>query len=232
VKIVVTHLTRMKPGFVCVAGVDLATRKAVRPELPRGRQLGTDLLHRNGGPFGIASVVDLGEVCYAGDPPRIEDHLFDPLAAKRIGIASRESYWRLLESSAKTSLRSTFGDALDEDGSHRTVALGAGIASLGCFRPPVTPTLAVTQNNRLRLYVPDGGRYMADLSVADLRFYEADHQTIRRHVVEQVVGRIKRGVSLLLSVGLTHPFPPENPRHWLQVNNIHLADDPTWSGDG
>lgn len=53
-----------------------------------------------------------------------------------------------------------------------------------------------------------------------------DAETIR-----DVAGRLARGVPALLSVGLTRPFsarPDEPPLHWLQVNNIHLEDDPAW----
>jgi hypothetical protein len=36
---------------------------------------------------------------------------------------------------------------------------------------------------------------------------------------------------VILSVGLTRPFRKwgdSEERHWLQVNNIHLEDDPLW----
>jgi hypothetical protein len=53
-RIIVNHLTRMQPGYICVAGVDVSSGQHVRPEL-RGR-LTTDLLTLNGGPFDIASL--------------------------------------------------------------------------------------------------------------------------------------------------------------------------------
>ena len=46
-----------------------------------------------------------------------------------------------------------------------------------------------------------------------------------------VAARLARGVPCLLSVGLTRPFSSREgdaPVHWLQVNNIHLEDDPAW----
>jgi hypothetical protein len=49
--------------------------------------------------------------------------------------------------------------------------------------------------------------------------------------MQRVAERIVGGTGLLLSVGLTRPFsnsPSSPPVHWLQVNNIHLEDDPTW----
>jgi hypothetical protein len=43
--------------------------------------------------------------------------------------------------------------------------------------------------------------------------------------------RLKSGVEAILSVGLTRPWQKWGDtaeRHWLQVNNIHLKDDPLW----
>ena len=49
--LVITHLTRMQPGFICVAGIEPDTGKQIRPVL--GRCLTRDLLHVNGGAFEI-----------------------------------------------------------------------------------------------------------------------------------------------------------------------------------
>jgi hypothetical protein len=50
-------------------------------------------------------------------------------------------------------------------------------------------------------------------------------------VVRDVAARLQRGVDLILSVGLARAWrrdEGEPYRHWLQVNNLHLADDPLW----
>jgi hypothetical protein len=70
-----------------------------------------------------------------------------------------------------------------------------------------------------------------DLSVTDLRLYEKDHKTPRRKLVADVQERIEAGVESILSLGLTRPWRKQGDtteRHWLQVNNIHLKDDPLW----
>jgi hypothetical protein len=61
VKIVVNHLTRMQQGYICVSGLKLGTCHHVRPILS-GNRLSTGLLRRNGGPFDMAVIVDLGTV--------------------------------------------------------------------------------------------------------------------------------------------------------------------------
>src|SRR5215207_4985184 len=51
-QILVNHLTRMQPGYFCVAGVDVNTPRHIRPVLRRGR-LTLDLLSTGGGPFDV-----------------------------------------------------------------------------------------------------------------------------------------------------------------------------------
>ena len=80
-QILVNHLTRMQPGYFCVAGIDVNTEAHVRPVLRRGR-LTIDLLSTGGGPFDVGSVVDLGPATYAGHAPELEDHRFDPSSTR------------------------------------------------------------------------------------------------------------------------------------------------------
>ena len=70
-----------------------------------------------------------------------------------------------------------------------------------------------------------------DLSVTDLRLYEKDGRTPRRDLVQSVQKRLEAGVETILSVGLTRPWQKRGDdaeRHWLQLNNIHLEDNPLW----
>ena len=46
--------------------------------------------------------------------------------------------------------------------------------------------------------------------------------------------RIHGGVRVILSVGLARAFQVSGDtarRHWLQVNNLYLEDDPAWKAD-
>ena len=62
-QLVVSHVTRMQPGYICVAGVEITRGKRVRP-VTYGR-LPTSLLAREGGPFDMAALVELGPVSHA-----------------------------------------------------------------------------------------------------------------------------------------------------------------------
>jgi hypothetical protein len=230
VKIVVNHLTRMKPGYICVAGIDLQSSSHVRPVLAGAQRLTTKLLLANGGPFDMNVVVDLGKTEAKGAAPETEDHLFDPGLAKPIKELDTDAFWKLLRSVSKKTLSEIFGAELTVRGNGRTVDQGTGGASLGCLAPATPPAFYVNPWDKIRVSVTDGA-LSADLSVTDLRLYENDGKTPRAKSVHDLQDRIKAGINVVLSVGLTRPFQASGDsaaRHWLQLNNVHLEDDPGW----
>ena len=212
-----------------MAGADVNTLKHVRPVLRYGR-LTTDLLRRNGGPLDIGSVVDLGPTAYAGHPPELEDHYFDPTRAMWLFEDAPDDYWEFLNQVAQESLAEIFGPALELWEESCTVDVGEGHASLGCLASEERPWLYVDHRGTVRM-VLECVTPSVDLSVTDLRLYERDHKTPRKDLVTDVQDRIEAGVEVILSVGLTRAWRKLNDtaeRHWLQVNNIHLKDDPLW----
>ncbi|MDQ3923000.1 MAG: hypothetical protein M3309_03580 [Actinomycetota bacterium] len=229
-QILVNHLTRMQPGYICVAGVDVNTLKHVRPVLPHGR-LSADLLRRNGGALDIGSVVDLGPTAYAGHAPELEDHYFDPARAMWLFDDDPDDYWEFLNQIAQENLAEIFGPDLEQGDESCTVDVGEGHASLGCLATEERPWLYVDHRGTVRI-VLECITPSVDLSVTDLRLYERDHKTPHRNLVADVQRRIKAGVEVILSLGLTRPWRKQGDtaeRHWLQVNNIHLRDAPLWS---
>jgi hypothetical protein len=228
-RILVNHLTRMQPGYFCAAGIDLETGTHVRPVLRHGR-LTTDLLSTNDGPFDIGSVLYLGSTINTGHAPELEDRRFDPAGARWLYDDGADDYWNALEAVTRESLEEIFGPALELWDESGTVDVGEGRASLGCLKPEKQPWMYVDHRGTVRL-VLDYLMPSVDLSVTDLRLYEGDGRTPRRDLVESVQKRLEAGVKTILSVGLTRPWRKWNDdaeRHWLQLNNIHLKDDPLW----
>ncbi len=228
-QILVNHLTRMQPGYICVAGVEVDTLRHVRPILRRGR-LTVGLTRPNGGSLDIGAVVDIGPTTYAGYAPELEDHRFDPARTKRLFDHGPDDYWEFLTQVVQGDLASIFGPALELWDESGTVEVGEGRASLGCLAPEKQPWLYVDYRGTVRM-VLDYLMPSVDLSVNDLRLYEKDQKTPRRDLVQSVQRRLEAGVEVILSVGLTRPWRKRGDtaeRHWLQVNNIHLRDDPLW----
>jgi hypothetical protein len=231
--ITISHLTRMRPPYICAAG--LYDKYAVRAVT--AGQLHKRLLRSNGGPFAIGAVVDLGVVKDVGSPPELEDCSFNPASAKYVAMEDGRTFWKRLEQVAQPILDSIFGDDLVKRGRWScAVNPGCGAASLGCLKVFGTPQISIrgldshVMRSGLRLAITDPFFGKLDLVITDVRFFEEDFITVNETVVESAQTRIDSGVRLLLSVGLTRAtVPPDNPVHWLQVNNVHLEDDPTWN---
>lgn len=228
--IVVNHVTRMQPGYICVAGLSLDGVAHIRPVLSGARRLGVDLLRRRGGVFDVAEVVNLGPVEHHATPPEVEDYLFDPAQAVAVNTLGPKEFWALLQGVAKKSLRDIFGPALERQNQTFAVTVGSGVASLGCLIPPQDLRIEVNTYDKIRLWMTPE-ELKVSLPVTDLRLYQTDHKTPRTDRVNNLAARIRAGAGVILSIGLTRAWhrPGDSvARHWLQVNNIHLADDPAW----
>lgn len=234
-RIVVTHLTRRQPGFICVAGLDTSTGQHVRPVLGADEALGVHLLAGGGGPFRLGAEVDLGPVTPRGVPPAVENVLFDAKRASRVSDLAPHEFWALLESVAKRSLRGIFGEELHPEGRTAALDAGRGLASLGCLRPSRLLRVYVDPYGNCRVALADGDCSYSRVALADLRAHEPREWTPRDRVVSDLADRALRGEGVLLSVGVpvaAWQKPGDDvERHWLQVNNIHLEHDPLWGVD-
>ena len=227
--IVVNHLTRMKSGYFCAAGINKSKNTHIRPVILYAN-LSTKLLTCNGGPFDMAALVDLGMVHYHGAAPETEDHIFNPKYTRLVKYLKPDEFWELINAHSCPSLREIFGPDLTQHGQGYVVDCGKGICSLGCLLPSDRPRLYINNYGKIRISLVEG-EFQAGLSVTDLRLYEADNETPKKKLVYHVSQRIRDGVKVVLGVGLTRPWKKEGEDkalHWLQVNNIHLEDNPTW----
>ncbi len=225
-EIITTHLTRMKPGYICVAGVEPASDELFRPVLGR-RRLDRALLRKDGGAFGIGALVDLGPTRGVGHPPETEDREFSIENLAYRHLLKPSALWELLTQTSHSRLKRIFGDELRQRESSCTVDIDSGVVSLGHLRPKHITYFGVNPWGRIRIHVSDG-EFHLDLSVTDIRLYKSDQQTVRRRIMQSVSDRLSK-TSVILAVGLTRAWRKENDeaeRHWLQVNNIHLEEDP------
>ncbi len=233
-KILINHLTRMHGGHICVAGVDLQTRRHVRPVMQQWG-MPCELLARYGGPFDMARIVELGNLRPKPSPPHVEDVVYVSSWAKAERTAEPHEFWNLLHELAGTRLRDIFGSALRRVGQSRWgTDIGRGSASLGCLRPNGKPQLYLGEKRdgkrQIRIKLSDG-EVRADASVTDLRLFRDDHATPDADLVRGVAKWIQDSDCVLLGVGLTRPYRPSEDSdalHWLQVNNIYLQEDPVW----
>jgi hypothetical protein len=229
--IVVHHLTRMQQGFICVAGIDLRTQLQVRPVLDR--QMPIEMLSAHGGLFDIGRIIELGPTRFVGRVPEVEDQWFDAAAATYTSDMPSAEFWDLLQKIAQEKLGMIFSSDLEQHGSTCAVAEAAGLRSLGCYWA-----------NGGRLFIDEGrerrpiryawraGNHTFNVPVTDIRLFGADHVTPCRATVCSLAERIAAQPRVLVSVGLSRPyrkFSDETPRHWLQINNFHMPDNPCWT---
>lgn len=223
-RIIVNHLTRMNEGYICVAGIDVRSGQHIRPV--QTRRLTTDLLATNGGPFALASLVDLGAVTLHGSPPEVEDHFFNPFQARLIHEVTHEHFWKLLQNVAKTSILDIFGPAIKSSNRGYVVDKGTGEASLGCLIPADLPHIYIDNYGKIRIQMTDGN-LAVNLSVTDIRLFETDHQTPKADLIRNFDMQMQQRASVILSLGLARAWqrPGDTAeRHWLQVNNIHFEE--------
>jgi hypothetical protein len=234
-RIVVNHLTRMQPGFICVAGIDMETKQQVRPVVAAHRRMQSFLLASKGGPFDISALVEIGETKPVPDPPHVEDHEFDWMRARRLKYIEPERYLKMLVYVLRENLADVFGAAPELIASGSCyLPEGSGVRSLGCIRPRGACRLQLVEREgkppAIRMSFVDRGARV-NLSVTDIRLCSSDFCTPDPCAVQRVADRLEAGASCILSVGLTRPYPRvdgERPERWLQVNNIHFEENPGW----
>jgi len=228
-RVAINHLTRMQPGYICVAGIDLDTGRNVRPVL--NSRLRRNLLALEGGVFEIGRVVELGVVKYVGRAPETEDYLFDPANAKALEKLSDKQFWNLVSKSAAGSLNEIFGDDLHPQGRGLALSMNKGKVSLGCLRTKTPPILSIAEffgKERLRVCILDAGTEYW-ISVTDIRLYEKDQATLKYDQIHRLTQLLRKGEEAVMCVGLARPWlkPGDTERrHWLQLNNIHLKNHP------
>jgi hypothetical protein len=228
-RIVVNHVTRMAFPRICVAGVDPETLEHVRPTTTPIDPITRNLLRKRGGPFGVGAVVDLGTVVPEPTPPETEDHRFKTTEARHVDDMAGGEFLELLNEVSAPDLARAFGPTLGRVGWKYAVEVGHGEASLAVIRARNQLDLTVDdQFGRLQLRFNDVNP-PTYLSVTDVRFYEADQETIKTDVVDDVSRRLKNGVDAFLMLGLARAYQASNDdreRHWLQLNGLCLVDKP------
>ncbi len=232
IRIVVNHLTRITSDFVCVAGVDVKRGTHVCP-VPSGGPLKKDVLARHRRAFDIGNVVDLGVSVLAPEKPHIENVVVRPSRASVYAKAPPDKFWQMLTRLARRSLRDIFGkDLVPLVRLTYGTKPGEGDVSLGCLIPSERPYLHVVAGplGKPEIFNDTGATEIyTEVPVADLRLYSGDFGVPDRKKVVAAANRLSESKGIILGVGLTRipGLSAEHPHaNWLQVNNIHLKEDP------
>jgi len=236
-QIMINHLTRMQPGLMCTAGIDLATGNHVRPVM--GRPLPVNLLARNGGPFGLGRVLELGDSTFCGRFPEIEDRKFNPDSVTVVYQAEYSELYEKCNEVAERSLRNLFGPELvftaTRWGGPGTACIEEhhGLHSLGCYWASKTELkiLETERGPKVRMLFEEEGHPFS-VAVTDIRMYCDDHITPERDAIRTMQELVASQPELLVAIGLSRPHRATDVQqacHWLQINNLFPEPGPTTS---
>ncbi len=235
-RLVVDHLTRMKGRRVCVGLLDTGSGTRYRPLLRH-----PDEWTRSDTELSVGALFEARESGSArrGAPPMVEDLLIQRGDLRFIEVMDDSGLWAVIRRHAAPSLAEAFGPALQASGTTRWVAPGTGTASLAAVA--VDGASIVVRQEKLRLEVEDA-HGAADLPITDLRLWrepppgdgvgQAPPQVDgrRARTIARLVAMAAPG-SVVLTMGMSREF---RGKHWLQVNNVHLAagalDHPVLAG--
>lgn len=176
----------------------------------------------------MGALLDIGDATPEPSPPEVEDHGFKTANIRHIDDLGSQQFIELMQSVCDQSIETAFGHALQPVGKGYAADEGCGKRSLAVVRAQNPPTLYVDGFRKLRIYLPDLDP-APHLSVADVRFVEPDHKTIRTTVWQNVNKRLEAGIEAFLMLGLpraTTMPSDDRSRHWLQLNGLCLVDDP------
>ncbi len=227
-QLLVNHLTRMQPGLICTAGIDLASGRHIRPVADSG--LPSQLLAVHGGPLELGRVIELGENSFCGAVPEIEDRRFSLSQLKVVGQYSPEQLSQACEQISEESLRTIFGSNLewvrhapDWPGT-AAVAQHQGVRSLGCYWAERAGLQIVESEGRrkVRMTFREGGLQFS-VPVTDIRLYLPDQVTPDQTAITSMAQAIAQEPRTLVAIGLSRAYRASDAqpaRHWLQANNL------------
>ncbi len=217
-KVLITDLTRMRDGHVCVAGIDVDKDRRVRPVAASA--LSARLLASRGGPLDLRSVIDIGRTSPRQSRPEVEDVRFDPASIRPVETSSGPDFIARLRRLAVDDF-SPIGKDLRQQGTNLVVPKGKGRCSLLIVRTTDPVRVRINAGGRLRLQWQDD----LDLPITDVRLFSDDMRTPVPERVRWAQEQLAVGGEVLLCFGLGRPY---EELHWLQLNNFHMSASPEW----
>ncbi len=229
-QLVITDLTRMQHGKVCIAGYD-AARQCVRPVL-RPPGISEACILDGGRPAAYPfAVVELGLLERRSEPPHTEDCYYDPASLRFLRRVPEHKRRGILE----WSLRERVGDLFGQPvlcGPGHYVLEGQGERSLGTVRPASIAQVYYGEGEEgawdYRLAFHDAGE-LYRLKIVDLtwhRYCDCLRGQGREpaDIAAELTETLKK-MEVYLRVGLSRGWRKYPGRCYLQITGIHTFPD-------
>ena len=230
-QLVITDLTRMRGGRVCIFGVD-ENGNAMRPDIPPTGIREDYLLDKSGRcvirPFAI---IEFDFICPLPKPPHTEDWEINAHYRPRLirNLSEGESR-TFLEKILDKSVRGIFGADIYNN---QYINEGEGNRSLGTVRAKeiLSARYSLKEDERYnyRIKFSDAAEEIYDLPITDLAFREyCDEQRVQGCATDVISAKLQCRLSqshAFIRVGLTRPFARMYNRCYLQASGIHAFPD-------
>jgi hypothetical protein len=228
-QVIITDLTRMQYGNVCIAGYT-PDRCCIRPLFAKGGISEAWLFQPGGVAIRPFAVIDFQIEQHIPDPPHSEDHIIDPVYRVVRQFTSDERH-ALLADIADPAVDAIFGAELHEE-SRWYIMAGQGHRSLGTVRATIEEVFYQQHPDRweysLAFTDVTGARFR--LGVVDLAL-RASFDCLRdRYGVapEEVARRFLAAIQnaeVFLRIGLSRGWAKHPDRCYLQITGIHTCPD-------
>jgi hypothetical protein len=230
-RLVITDLTRMHEGRVCVAGYD-DSGVCVRPVLPPP---GTceSTLYGGGQPIVFPfAVVEYDLIKPFSHPPHTEDQLYDPRSVRFCRQLDPNERRRLLAGTLSPGVGNMFEAPIVSDQGFYVLS-GQGVRSLGTIQPRrivrVVHELGPEGQWKYRLGFVDRQDALYWLTVTDLTWryyfdYQRGHGKRPQQICSELLGSLRR-CEVFLRIGLTRGWQMHPERCYLQITAVHSFPD-------
>ena len=229
--LVITDVTRMQEGRVCVAGYDDGG-KCIRPVLPPpGIHESTLYTHGHLIVFPFA-VVEYDLTQPTPQPPHTEDYRYDPASVRFIERLDMQRRRQALEKSLFGSVSAIFEEPIHHDVGHYVMD-GRGPRSLGTIRPQRIIKAAYEQAPdgkwKYRLGFVDGDELTYLLTATDLAWrYFNDYERRKGRSLEEISAALTSSLKsrdVFLRIGLARGWDMYPDRCFLQITGIYSFPD-------
>ncbi len=230
--IVITEVTRMQAGRVCIAGYDQHGH-CLRPVLPPPGIHETTL---HSGVHAIifpSAKVEFEFTQPTPQPPHTEDIDYDPAAVRFVERQPEERWHKMLEATLSRNVSSIFEQPIHSEHGHYIMD-GQGLRSLGTIRPArilkiIHEFSQDSQKWKYRIGFIDNEQATYWLTVTDLTWrYFHDHQRQNGRapadIASEMTGLLKTN-EVLLRIGLARGWEKHPDRCYLQLTGVYTFPD-------
>ena len=229
--LVITDLTRMQEGRVCIAGYD-RDGNCVRPVLPPPG-IHENTLYSRGRPIVYPfAVVEYDLLQKTPHPPHTEDYRYDPASVRLIEGLDEKQKRELLDQTLFQSVGAIFKVPIFSDIGHYVMD-GMGPRSLGTVQPSQVKRVTYEQSSdekwKYRLGFVDGGGTTYWLTITDLAFrYYCDYQHNEGQsptTISYNLTSVLRSSEVYLRIGLARGWEKYPDRCFIQITGVYTFPD-------